>query len=52
MKDPEVTEGIYLQVPENPPPVPPTRLKSQENRGSVSSISLGIALKRESKKCK
>ena len=52
MKDPELTDGTYLQVRENPPPVPPTILLSQENGGSVSNISLGIALKQESIKGK
>ena len=48
VKDPEVTVETYLQVRENPPPVPPTRLLCQENEDSVSNISGGIPLNQES----
>ena len=51
-KDPEVTVETYLQVRQNPPPVPPTGLLSKENEGRVSNISLGVVLKHESIKGK
>ena len=52
VKDPEVTVETYLEVRENPPPVPPTRSLSKETGGSVSNISLGIPLNQESIKGK
>ena len=52
VKDPEVSVETYLQVRENPPPVPPTRLLSKENGDSVSNIFSGVALKQESIKGK
>ena len=52
VKDPEVTGGTYLQLRENPPPVPPTRLPCQENGDTVSIVSCGIPLNQESIKSK